>query len=150
MKIPIIFVVPGDCATKHSARKLSRNCREYGMILRAVGCVCAGAVSPAAYYWLFDKLEYLFNKIIPVGATSPPRSESSVPCFRELNSFSMTATPSLRFIDSRPRVYVFFRMWFINARTMRRPPWCFVSISVTYSRSGGFKSDRNRQSVRGS
>jgi len=82
MKIPIIFVVlPDNCATKQSARKLPRNCGEYGIILRAVGYVYAGAVSPAAYYWIFDKLEYLFNKIIPVGATSPPRSKSSVSCF---------------------------------------------------------------------
>jgi len=103
MKIPIIFVVPPDnCATEHSARKLPRNCGEYGTILRPVGYVCAGAVSLAAYYWIFDKFEYLFNKIIPVEAASPPRSESIL--VSRVKHFSVTAVP---FIDSHSRVYVY-------------------------------------------
>lgn len=82
MKIAIIFIVPpGNCATRHSARKLPRNCGECGMILRPVGYICAEAVSFAAYYWIFDKFEYLFNKIILVGAASPAPSGSPVPCF---------------------------------------------------------------------
>lgn len=143
MKIPIIFVIPpSNCATEHSARKLSRNCGEYGAILRPVGYVCARAVSPAAY-WIFDTSSNTYLIRLFRWASRVRRGIGSL--FHGSNCFSMTAAPSSH-LSICVRAF-FFCVWFINAHTTRRPAWCFVSISVTYSRNGGFKSDRDRQSV---
>lgn len=158
MKVSIIFVVPpGNWAAEHFARKLPRNCGEYGAILRSVDYVCAGTVSLAAYYWIFVKFEYSFNKIIPAKRRERERGERKAekegesvtavqlpfPCFavkRFTRDSSVGSRLSIRFCAR-------LRLFFAYDLLMRAPRGVLhdTSSQLTSScfRGSGFKSDRD-------
>lgn len=108
---------------------------------------CATVISATAHYWSFVKFGYLIKLFRWVPSKFRRALEASVSCFA-VKRFPCDSS-TITFIDSRLRVYVFFCVWFINARTnTRRFAWYFVSINVTCFRGSGFKNDRNGQSFR--
>lgn len=80
------------------------------MILRLVGYICAGAVSFAAYYWIFDKFEYLFNKIIPAVSPRVRRARDRRLLVSRVKQFPRdNGVPSPR-LSIRVRAFTFFRV----------------------------------------